>query len=295
MVQKARTRTALSALSENPKGNSKLVFSFKRSTGEQRKDSPMNRLLILFCMAGWAIYIIHLNASSAGALSALLQNGKAFAEPADAEQTAKASKQSQLQRIASSGMQSPHAIVPDETTPQPAANSALPLPQTEATHNPTLLSDPGQDLSAQREPSPEPGERLRVRSETSIRSGPSASAQVIGRAHRGAELQVKSRESGWVQFVDASANKSGWISSAYLAPADHSATVESTMPTRPKQPPKVAILKSPKPIPKVRPVPPTYAELPVDQEFMQSRRRGLFGLFWKRRANADTFAPPPYR
>jgi hypothetical protein len=98
-----------------------------------------------------------------------------------------------------------------------------------------------------------------------------------------------------VQFVDASANKSGWISSAHLAPADRSATVESTMPTQPKQPSKAAKLKSPKPIPKVREEPPTSAELPVDQESMQSKRRGLFGLFWKKHANADNFAPPPYR
>jgi hypothetical protein len=110
---------------------------------------------------------------------------------------------------------------------------------------------------------------------------------------------VKSSEAGWVQFVDPAAKKSGWIALAYLAPAERetdSAQPEqpqSTASARPKQAQKTAKLKPPKPAPKLRQLPPTYAELPADQEFVPPRRGGLFGLFWKRRLTADQFSPPP--
>src|SRR6187551_3626591 len=64
------------------------------------------------------------------------------------------------------------------------------------------------------------GEQLSVTAQTSIRSGPSEATEVIGTAHAGAKLRVKSSKAGWVQFVDPAAKKSGWISSAYLATAE---------------------------------------------------------------------------
>ena len=165
-------------------------------------------------------------------------------------------------------------------------------------------SQPSSSQPVASDPTFEPGEQLRVTAQTSIRSGPTEAAEVIGTAHAGAKLHVKSSETGWVQFVDPGAQKSGWISMAYLAPAERENEFESTASAqaeqpqstpaaRPKQPPKTAKLKPPKQALKVRQLPPTYAELPADREFGPPRRGGLFGLFWKRRLTAEQFSPRP--
>src|SRR5262249_7171783 len=88
-------------------------------------------------------------------------------------------------------------------------------------------------------------------------------------------------------FVDPAANETGWISMAYLGPAD---AVGNT-----PQPPKSAKIKMPKPTHKVAklkaPKPSKFASvarhvhptrLPADPEFVPSRRGGLFGLFSRR-------------
>jgi SH3 domain-containing protein len=242
----------------------------------------MSRLLILLCMVGWALYIVHTNSGRSGDLVA--QDTKAAGS---ADMQAATSTEPQLQSIAAAVVQSPHAIVPDETPRQAPANSSVPPPETETTK---AQSEADQGLSPGS--SQEPEEQLSVTSETSIRSGPSDSAQLIGRAHAGATLRVKSREAGWVQFVDPVANETGWISMAYLGP-----TMGNTL-----QPPKSAKLKTPKPMPKMaklkvpkpprpahvmRHVPPSYAQLPADREFAPPRRGGVFGLFWRRRFSAD--------
>ena len=92
-----------------------------------------------------------------------------------------------------------------------------PAPQTEASRNPEPLSESSQDSGTKPD---QEREELRGSSETNIRSGPAASAQLIGRAHVGATLRVKSREGGWVEFVDPVANETGWILMAYLEPID---------------------------------------------------------------------------
>jgi Bacterial SH3 domain len=259
----------------------------------------MNGLLILLCMVGWALYIVHTN-SGGGATAA--QN-KILAAPPPAAQAAATSIQPQLQPIASAAVQSPHAIMPDETPGRASPSSPVPLPQTQTTENTKALSEAGQELG-----SGQPEEQLRVTSEASIRSGPSASAELIGRAHAGATLRVKSREAGWVQFVDPVANETGWISMAYLGPADAVGNTPSVVATRSQQPPKAAKLKTAKPIrktakltipkpmhskppPAMRHLPPMYAGFPADHEFVPSRR---FGLFLRRRW-AEDFTPPPYR
>jgi hypothetical protein len=260
----------------------------------------MNGLVILLCMVGWALYIVHTNSRG----GEIVAQNEPLAAPPLAAQAAATSIQSQLQPIASAAAQSPHAIEPDETPRQATASSPVPLPQTQTTENTKPLWETHQELGSTHEPE----EQLRVTSETSIRSGPSASAQVIGKAHEGATLRVRSREADWVQFVDPVANETGWISMAYLRPTDAVGDTRSVVPTRSKQPPraakhktarpipKVAKLKIPKPmqskpIPATRHLPPTYAEFPTDQEFVPSRR---FGLYLRRRW-ADDFMPPPYR
>jgi hypothetical protein len=259
----------------------------------------MNGLLILLCMVGWALYIVHTNPGN-GEIAA--QN-KSLATPPLAAQAVATSIQSPLQPIASTAVQSPHAITPDETPRQATANPSVPLPQTQTPENTKPLAEADQELG-----SSQPEEQLRVTSETIIRSGPSASAQIIGKAHKGATLRVKSREAGWVEFVDPVANERGWISMAYLGPADAVGNTPFVLPTRSKQPPraakhktlrpipKVAKLKIPKPmqskpIPAMRHLPPMYSEFPPYPEFVPSRR---FGLYLRRRW-ADDFMPPPYR
>lgn len=257
----------------------------------------MNRLLILLFMVGWAFYIVQVTRTADAVQSE--QNAKASGQATPGQQ---AVKQSEIQPLARAAVRSPHAITPDEP-PQKAAVSSGASPPPHPAENSKPQPSSTQPVAS--EPTFEPGEQLRVTAQTSIRSGPTEAAEVIGTAHAGAKLRVKSSETGWVQFVDPAAKKSGWISLAYLAPAERENEFESTAsapaeqpqstpPARPKQPAKTAKLKPPKPAPKARQLPPTYAELPADQEFVPRRRGGLFGLFWKRRLTADQFSPPPY-
>ena len=58
-------------------------------------------------------------------------------------------------------------------------------------------------------PSTEEAVRLKVRSAADIRSGPSSRAVIIGTAQTGAELEVVSREAGWVRFVDPATSNTG--------------------------------------------------------------------------------------
>src|SRR6187551_262159 len=223
----------------------------------------MNRLLILLCMAGWALYIVHTN-DRGDNLAA--QNPK-FSERSPAAQAPVDSIPSELQPIPATALQSPHAITPDEMPRQVIANAPAPAPQMQPSESANALPEASQDSAPQQASNQEPDEQLRVTSETSIRNGPSDSAQLIGRAHAGATLRVRSREPGWVQFVDPVANETGWISMAYLGPVD---AVENTPQApkntefkTPKPMPKVAKLKTPKPLhkpaPVMRHIPPTYA------------------------------------
>ena len=208
-----------------------------------------------------------------------------------------------MQALAAAAAQSPHAIIPDETSEPASPSSLAPPSQTE---NMKSLSQADQETTPKPGSSHETEEQLRVMSETSIRSGPSASAQLIGKAHAGATLRVKSREAGWAQFVDPVANETGWISMAYLGPTDSAQNTRSVESTRPTHPPRAVKLKKIKPIPKLaklkrpmqsKPVrtmrrgPPEYAEFPPYQQFVPSRR---FNPYLSRRW-ADDFMPTPYR
>lgn len=77
---------------------------------------------------------------------------------------------------------------------------------------------PATGQAAQTSPDLNEIELLKVNSAANIRSGPSASAEIIGIAHAGAEVQVASRDSGWVQIIDPWSWRTGWIYSTFLAP-----------------------------------------------------------------------------
>jgi hypothetical protein len=61
-----------------------------------------------------------------------------------------------------------------------------------------------------------PPEVLKVTANARIRNGPSTGAEKIGTAAPGTAIQVKAREGAWVQFVDASSGKIGWIHSSLV-------------------------------------------------------------------------------
>jgi hypothetical protein len=65
-----------------------------------------------------------------------------------------------------------------------------------------------------------PPEVLKVTANARIRNGPSTSAEKIGTATRGTSIQVKAREGAWVQFVDSSSGKIGWIHSSLVGRRD---------------------------------------------------------------------------
>jgi hypothetical protein len=107
---------------------------------------------------------------------------------------------------------SPHAIVP----------GGSPLPPSDNAH-PRSTIVPEELLLDGTDPPPPTiddtqAESVKVTARASIQQGPSPSAPVIGIAHPGAEAQVISRDSEWVQIIDPSSKKTGWVHSRFLEP-----------------------------------------------------------------------------
>ena len=101
-----------------------------------------------------------------------------------------------------------HAIVPEEDLSPTAAFEALPSPSE-------VEKDPS-TANAQATLAAEQTEHMRVTSPASIREGPSTSTAIIGIAKQGAEAQVVSRQSEWVQIIDAASKKTGWVELSFL-------------------------------------------------------------------------------
>lgn len=59
---------------------------------------------------------------------------------------------------------------------------------------------------------------MMVTSPASIREGPSTSAAIVGVAQPGAEAQIVSRSTDWVEIIDPGSKKTGWIHESFLAP-----------------------------------------------------------------------------
>ena len=79
---------------------------------------------------------------------------------------------------------------------------------------------PATDQTAETSPDPSKIELLKLNLSANIRSGPSTSAEIIGIAPVGAEVQVALRHSGWVQIIDPWSLRTGWIYSKFLAPLE---------------------------------------------------------------------------
>jgi uncharacterized protein YgiM (DUF1202 family) len=145
----------------------------------------MARVLLLAFVAAGLIYAV------------LLFNS----EPpiSDAPQTAL--PDTPLTGIDLAAQNSPHAIVPEQPIPAPAAPPAPPASVEEQASNDVV-------------------EHVRVTEPANIRDGPSASNTVLGIAQPGATAQVVSREDAWVQIIDPASKKSGWIQSSSLETHD---------------------------------------------------------------------------
>ena len=79
---------------------------------------------------------------------------------------------------------------------------------------------PAPHQSAQTSRDPDKFEFLKVNSTANILSGPSASADIIGIAYAGAEVQVETRHSEWVKIIDPWSWGTGWMHSKFLAPLE---------------------------------------------------------------------------
>jgi uncharacterized protein YraI len=62
---------------------------------------------------------------------------------------------------------------------------------------------------------------VKITSAVSVRNGPSASADIIGKAYAGARARITSRHSDWSQIVDPASGNTGWVHSSVLMPIAH--------------------------------------------------------------------------
>jgi hypothetical protein len=112
--------------------------------------------------------------------------------------------------------QAPASSPPPQATAEAPAQAQAPAslpPAPEATQPP-----PAASVKASPDATPDQPAFMKVTSPTSIREGPSVSSAIIGIAHPGAEAQVLSRDSDWVQIIDPGSKKTGWINQSFLEP-----------------------------------------------------------------------------
>jgi uncharacterized protein YraI len=204
----------------------------------------------------------------------------------------------------------PHAISPEQPAYEAPGLTVPPAAEQEETTS--LAPEPGQEASVPAATFEAPvSEVLKTTAAANIRDGPSTRSKVIGTATLGAELQVKARENGWIQFVDPSSGNGGWIHSSLVAPAspqDASRLVETpseeasspaTRKVKPakrvKQKPSVAPPQHAQERPS-RPSPadrePVYADFPNDEDFLPDRSRK--GFFARRRMLREGLMSPGF-
>ena len=92
----------------------------------------------------------------------------------------------------------------------PAAEPPAPKSGAAAPPGPSAEASPGTASNQ--------AEFMKVTSPASVSDGPSVSSAILGIAQPGAEDQVVSRESDWVQIIDPGSKKIGWIHQSFLQP-----------------------------------------------------------------------------
>jgi hypothetical protein len=119
----------------------------------------------------------------------------------------------------------PQAISPDQRSYEAPALTVPPsLVQQEELSSPSPHPEPIEEVAAA-----PPAEVLKVTANATVRNGPSTSAKKIGTVTPGTALQVKAREGNWVQFVDSSSGRMGWIHSRLVGPTSGSGAVSAAV------------------------------------------------------------------
>jgi len=143
-------------------------------------------------------------------------------------------------------------------------------------------------------------EILAVTAPTIVRNAPSETAQQIGTAQRGAQLQVIERDHEWLHFLDPSSGNKGWIQFSFVAAprvdnhfAQTDVPVDTASPNTAKRKPKIFTQEQPhsKTLPK--PQAKTYAGLPADEEFLPRRMRAP-GFLNRRRMFGEGLMSPGF-
>ena len=117
--------------------------------------------------------------------------------------------------------QSIHAIDPDA----PAVKSLDEQPETRQQVQASPPDHPADrrpaiaQATGAQNPSGFAEQPVKLPSAASIRNGPSASADIIGTVYSRAEVHIAARTPGWVQIVDPSSGRTGWIDARVLSPS----------------------------------------------------------------------------
>jgi Bacterial SH3 domain len=120
---------------------------------------------------------------------------------------------------------SPHAIAPGA---EPAAAETAPATQSESPATAEAIEVPSPVESPS--PAAPKDEFVTITSAAGVHNGPSASADIIGRAYAGARARVASRDAGWAQIVDPASGNTGWVDSRLLVPSPTTETAATEDP-----------------------------------------------------------------
>jgi fused signal recognition particle receptor len=120
---------------------------------------------------------------------------------------------------------SPHAIAPGA---EPAAAETAPATQSESPATAEAIEVPSPVESPS--PAAPKDEFVTITSAAGVHNGPSAAADIIGRAYAGARARVASRDAGWAQIVDPASGNTGWVDSRLLVPSPTTETAATEDP-----------------------------------------------------------------
>jgi SH3-like domain-containing protein len=169
------------------------------------------RILLTLLFVGFVLYaaqaIFAGEETAPSAVKPAAEGGASLAPPAAADGKAPEAQALAAEELVPSPANSKHAIAVEQ--------AALPA-QTAPAGSETTAPVPPQ--GAESPPAPANPSFVTVRSPASIRVGPATSAAIIGVAQAGAEAQVVSQANDWIEIIDPSSKKTGWIHQSFLAP-----------------------------------------------------------------------------